>query len=173
MKLNQLIVMAVAIAGASACSGGNREAPQQGASPPAPTAQAASSARITHPCKLLTRTEASAAIGAELAPGEENTSGIVTRCAFSNRERQSQLWLDVQNATAPVSDASLFDALSHEPDAKLLSGIGDKALWSHSRISTFLYILKGGNMVAMGLPRTMATLTPSVEQAGKLVASRM
>jgi hypothetical protein len=81
--------------------------------------------------------------------------------------------MDVHNETAPVADAVLFDSYTHMPDVKPVSGIGDQALWSHSEIGSGLDILKGGRLVQVGLPRTMTTMTPGVERAARLIASRM
>jgi hypothetical protein len=136
-------------------------------------AEAASSARIADPCKLLTQAEASAALSAALGPGELKRMGIITRCAYSNAAADQKIFLDVQNETAPVTDAALFDSFTHMPDAKPVSGIGDQALWGHSEYATSLFILKGGKVVAVGLPRTVAAMTPGIEKAAKLIASRM
>ena len=141
------------------------------------TAQAASAARIPDPCKLLTQAEASEAIGPRLEAGELKRFGIITRCSFYNkRESDQDLFLDVQNETAPVADSVLFDSSTHGPDAKPVPGVGDQALWFHSDkrfAGSSLDILKSGRLVHVILPRTIKTVTPPVEKAAKLIASRM
>jgi hypothetical protein len=175
MRILKIIITLSAVAIFSSCNRGNSPGSAQQSDQSSNTSVAqATSPRIADPCKLLTQNEASEAISTRLGPGEMKTFRGVTRCAFFNTQnREEELWLDVQNETAVVTDVVLFDSLSHGPDVKPVSGIGDRALWAHSQIGTFLYILKGGNMLAIGLPRTMAAMTPAVEKAGKLMASRM
>lgn len=127
---------------------------------------AAGATPISNPCKLLTPAEASAAVGQTLVRSDVQRYGPVTRCRFFNASGDEPFWLD-------AADAATFEGLEHLPDAKPVAGIGDRALWQHDEISTFLHILKGGNMISMGLPRTLATLTPAVQKAAKLVADRM
>ncbi len=121
---------------------------------------------IADPCALLTRAEASAAVGQTLVRNDVQHYGPVTRCRFFNAQGDEPIWLDVQ-------DAGIFDGLTHLPDVKPVSGIGDQALWQHNELATFVHIQKGGNMVSMGLPRTLSTMTPAVTKAAKLVTSRM
>lgn len=175
MKLVRVMVVASALASTCACSG-TKPGPGQPAD--ASTAgQPASVARIPDPCKLLTQAEASEAIGAKLDAGELKQFGAITRCSFYNKQdREQELFLDVQNETATVPDAALFDASTHGPGTKPVLGIGDQALWYHSDDrfgGTSLDILKGGRFVHVILPRTIATMTPAVEKAGKLIAGRM
>lgn len=171
MKLARLIVIAAALASACACSS-KKPAPEQASS--STDVQAASVARIADPCKLLTQAEASEAMGAGLEPGVLKRFGVITRCTFSNKRVPEQdLFLDVHNETAPESDSVLFDSYTHMPDIQHVSGIGDQALWAHSELSTRLDIFKGGRLVEVGLPRTVATMTPALEKTGKLIASRM
>jgi len=109
-----------------------------------------------------------------LSPGEMRRFGIVTRCSFFYRADPSRdVLLDVQNETAPVTDAELFDSYTHMPDVQRVSGIGEQALWNHSEIGSGLDILKNGHMVEMKVPRSIATVTPPVEKAAKAIASRM
>lgn len=171
MKLARLIVIAAALASACACSS-KKPAPDEANS--STDAQAASVARIADPCKLLTQAEASEAMGASLEPGVLKRFGVITRCTFSNKRVPEQdLFLDVHNETAPESDSVLFDSYTHVPDIQHVSGIGEQALWAHSELSTRLDIFKGGRLVEVGLPRQIATMTPALEKAGKLIASRM
>ena len=168
MKPFLLITGVVALAAACGCSSGKSESPVQAASAPA-----ARAAPIADPCKLLTQAEAAEAIGMNVGPGETKRMGIITRCAFHDQAGQDLvIWLDVHNETAPVADPELFDSYTHL-EVKPVSGIGEQALWAHNQIGTNLSILKGGRMVEVGLPREMATITPAVEQAAKLIASRM
>lgn len=171
MKLVRGMILATALVSACACSV-SKTGPEQASG--GTRAQAAAVARITDPCKLLTQAEASELIGARLEPGELKRLGIITRCAFYNkRAQQLGVFLDVHNDTAPEPDAVLFDSYTHMPNANAVSGIGDQALWSHSEIGSGLHIMKGGRLVQMGLPRTVATMTPAVEKAARLIASRM
>lgn len=171
MKLARVIAIAVALASACACSN-NKPAPEQGG--PSTNVQAASVARIADPCKLLTQAEASEVLGANLDPGVLKRFGVITRCTFYNKHVSGQeLFLDVHNETAPETDSALFDGYTHMPGIKPVSGIGDQALWSHDELSTRLAILKGGRMVEVGLPRTISAMTPAIEKAAKLIASRM
>lgn len=133
---------------------------------------ATASPHIPDPCKLLTAAEASELLGAKLSPGEIKRMGVVTRCAFRGTADQ-EVFLDVHNETAPESDASIFDGMTHLPDVQPVSGIGDKALWSHDKFGSKLFIMKGGKLVIVGVPSTVSALTPAVEKAGKLIASRM
>lgn len=174
MKALRVIAILGALAMFCRCNGKSTEPTQQSSQGSNTGAVKAAGPRIGDPCKLLTQAEASDAINTRLGPGEIKTFRGITRCAFFNSgNREEEIWLDVQNDSAVVDDRTLFDSLSHGPDVKLVAGIGDQALWSHSQIGTFLYILKAGNMVAIGLPRTMAAMTPAVEKSGKLIASRM
>ena len=169
MKLLRSMILGTALVSACACSGS-----KTGPEPADRTAQAAAVARITDPCKLLTQAEASELIGAKLDPGELKRLGIITRCAFYNKAAQELgVFLDVHNESAPEPDAVLFESYTHMPNANPVSGIGDQALWSHSEIGSGLDILKGGRLVQMGLPRTIASMTPAVEKAARLIASRM
>jgi hypothetical protein len=165
MKFVRVMVIGGALASACACSG-----TKAGGT----TAQAPSAPRIPDPCRLLTQAEASEAIGTKLDAGTLKRFGIITRCAYYNsRTREQELFMDVHNETAPVADPALFDSYTHMPDVKPVSGIGDQALWSHSEIGSGLDILKGGRLVQVGLPRTMTTMTPAVERAARVIASRM
>ena len=175
MKQFRAVAFIVVLSVVFGCSGCKSKTADQTASQTNSSGASAAptSPRITDPCKLLTQEEASAAIGEKLGPPELKDMGVVMRCAFRIQSTGHELFLDVQKPTATVADPVLFDSLSHGPDSKPVSGMGEGATWSHSEYATFLYILKGGNMVAIGLPRTTATMTPEVEKAGKLVASRM
>lgn len=171
MRLARVIVIGVAFASACACSE-KKATPDQ--PDPATNVQPASAARIADPCKLLTQAEASEAMGAKLEPGVSRQFGVITRCTFSNKRIPEQdLFLDVHNETAPESDSALFDSYTHVPDIQHLSGIGDQALWAHSELSTRLGIFKGGRLVEVGLPRQIVTITPALDKAAKLIASRM
>lgn len=178
MKLMRVIVVASAFALICACSGTTTGPTQAGdASATGQTAQAATATRIPDPCKLLTQAEASEAIGAKLDAGELKRFGAITRCSFYNKQdRDQELFLDVHNETATVPDSVLFEASTHSPDAKPVREIGEQALWYHSDDrfgGTSLDILKGGRFVHVILPRTIKTMTPPVEKAAKLIASRM
>lgn len=127
---------------------------------------AAAAAPIANPCKLLTPAEASAAIGRTLVRSDVQHYGPITRCRFFDAAGDEPLWLD-------AADAATFEGLEHLPGVQPVVGIGDRALWQHDELATFLHILKGGDMISMGLPRTLATLTPGVQKAAKLVAGRM
>lgn len=104
-------------------------------------------------------------MGEKLTPGDLQHYGPATRCRFFHGVDED-LRLDAQ-------DAALFETFTHLPDVKPVSGIGDQALWLHSEYGTFLHILNSGRLVSMGLPRRMASMTPGVEKAARLVASRM
>lgn len=123
-----------------------------------------SAAPITNPCKLLTQTEVSTALGARFGAGQLTNTGAGLRCRFLTASGE-EVFID-------VVDPALFDAYAHAADATL-TGIGDKALWEHSEYGSYLYILKSGNLVTLGLPRTVARLTPALVKTGKLIAKRM
>lgn len=165
MHHSRLIVLLVTPLGfAAGCSGSSGNAPAAGGT------QASGAQRqsvpISDPCKLLTRAEASAAVGKTLVRNDVQKFGPVTRCRFFDAGGNEPTWLDVE-------DAATFDGLTHMPDVTPVSGVGDQALWQHNELATFVHILKGSNTVSMGLPRTVSTMTPAVEKAAKLVASRM
>jgi hypothetical protein len=164
MRYSRFVVLLVTpLALATACSG------SAGSTSAAPVAQASSthpSTPISDPCRLLTPAEASPAVGQVLVRSDVQHYGPVTRCRFFNAGGDEPIWLD-------VTDASTFDGLAHLPDVKPVSGIGDQALWQHNELATFVHILKDGNTVSMGLPRTLSSMTRAVESAAKLVASRM
>lgn len=175
MKKLGVVITVAAIVLPCACSKNKPEAQ-------APTSSAASSSAaspvratpIADPCKLLTQAEASAAAGATLNPGETRRFGIVTRCSFFNpADPPREVLLDVQNETAPVSDSELFDSYTHMPDVQKVSGIGDQALWVHNQIDSEVDIMKGGHLVQMKVPRSIAAMTPAVENAAKAIASRI
>lgn len=163
MRSFRIIVVLGALVFTAGCHSSKSAAPTQATTSVA-TANPASHT-ISDPCKLLSQSEASAALGEKLDAGKLKHFGPDTRCQFFAGENED-LFLD-------VADPSMFEALAHGSDAKPVSGIGDKALWQHNEYATFLHILKGGNLVSMGLPRTMSNMTPGVENAGKLIASRM
>lgn len=168
MRSSRLVILLLTpLAFAAGCSGSAGSASTASAAGQATaSATARPSAPIENPCRLLTRAEASAAIGQTLVRKDVQHYGPVTRCRFFNAAGDEPIWLD-------AADAGTFEGLTHMPDMRPVSGIGDQALWQHDELSTFVYILKGGNMVSMGLPRTLATMTPAVTKAAKLVASRM
>lgn len=162
-KLLALLVTSLALAG---CSGPSDSAAAPPGAPGSSSAAHGSSHPITDPCKLLTLAEASATVGKALVRNDVQRFGPITRCRFFDAAGDEPIWLD-------VADAATFDALTHLPGMKPVSGIGNQALWQHDELSTFVHILKGGNMVSMGLPRTVSTLTPGIMKAAKLVARRM
>ena len=165
MRYSRLIVLLVtSLAFAAGCSGSAGSATAAGGTQASATQP--QSVPISDPCKLLTRAEASAAVGKTLVRNDVQKYGPVTRCRFFDAGGDEPIWLDVE-------DAATFDGLTHLPDVTPVSGIGDQALWQHSELATFVDILKGGNTVSMGLPRTLSTMTPAVEKTAKLVASRM
>lgn len=127
-------------------------------------ANAASAHPIADPCKLLTQAEVSAALGMKFRAGELTHPGL-PRCRFLTAS-QDEVFID-------VVDPSMFDAYAHAPGTTPLPGIGDKALWAHDQFSSDIYIVKGGNMVTIGLPRTVSKMTPAVANVAELVASRM
>lgn len=163
MRYSLAILLTATLAAATGCS---RSPGKTSAAPGDQAAATAHSAPISDPCKLLTQAEASAAIGQTLVRHDVQHYGPITRCRFFNAAGDEPLWLD-------AADGSVFDGLAHLPDVKSVSGIGDRALWQHNELATFVHILKGGNMVSMGLPRAVSDMTPEVEQAAILVARRM
>lgn len=164
MRYVKLFALLTSLALTASCSG----SPGNTATTLGPQAAAAQrpSPSISDPCKLLTLAEASAAIGKSLVRNDVQHYGPVTRCRFFDAGGDEPIWLD-------VADAATFDGLAHMPGMKAVNGIGDQALWQHDELSTFVHILKGSNMVSMGLPRTFATMTPAVTKAAQLVASRI
>lgn len=159
-----LVLLLTSLAFATGCSGsGGSAAAAPGA---AGSSAQGSSHPISDPCKLLTRAEASSVVGKALVRTDVQHFGPITRCRFFDASGDEPIWLD-------VADAATFDALTHMPGMRPVSGIGDQALWQHDELSTFVHILKGGNMVSMGLPRTVSTLTPAIMKAAKQVAGRM
>ena len=129
-------------------------AAQAYASPPA----------IKNPCKLLTHAEVSAALGKSFSSGKLTNTGAGPRCRFFTAS-QEEVFID-------VVDPALFDACAHSADA-VLTGIRYKVLWQHTPYQSYLYILKDGNLVAVGLPRRLTAPTPAVEKLAALVAGRM
>lgn len=125
-------------------------------------ADAASAHPIANPCKLLTQAEVSAALSLKFGAGQLTHPGL-PRCRFLTAS-QEEVFVD-------AVDPGMFDAYAH--GATPLAGIGDKALWAHDRFSSDIYIVKGGNMVTLGLPRTITKMTPALEKLAKLVAARM
>ncbi|WHZ18285.1 MAG: hypothetical protein OJF55_000434 [Rhodanobacteraceae bacterium] len=125
-------------------------------------ADAASAHPIANPCKLLTQAEISVALGMKFGAGELTHPGL-PRCRFLTAS-QDEVFID-------VVDPGMFDAYAH--GATPMAGIGDKALWAHDRFSSDVYIVKGGNMVTLGLPRSVSRMTPALANLAKLVASRM
>lgn len=167
MRNSKLLVLLVtSLAFTTGCSGSGGSAAAAPGATGRSSAAPGSSHPIADPCRLLTRAEASAAVGKALVRNDVQHFGPVTRCRFFDASGDEPIWLD-------VADASTFDALTHMPGMTPVSGIGDQALWQHDELSTFVHILKGGNMVSMGLPRTVSTLTPAIMKAAKQVAGRM
>jgi hypothetical protein len=119
----------------------------------------------TDPCKLLTQAEASAVMGVAVGPGERTVPAPGhPRCRFFTAAHD-ELAVD-------VDDPALFDSYTHL-GAKSVSGLGDKALWSHDEYGSRLVIAKGNEMIELVLPRTITMMTPAVQKAGRLIASRM
>jgi hypothetical protein len=174
MNLVRIVTVIVVLGAICSCSKGKAGSENASgvASDTTPSEVSATWHPIADPCKLLTQAEASEAVGTRVGAGELRHFGSIDRCSFPDAAKDQKLWLDVQTASATVPDSALFDSFTHGPDVKMVSGIGDQAIWNASQIGTFLYILKGGNMVAMGLGK-MPTMTPSVEKAAKVIASRM
>lgn len=160
-----LLLLILAPVLAVGCSRSAEQAP--GPAAPADASRAAAArAPVANPCSLLSQDEASRAVGRKLVRSDLQHYGPVTRCRFFSADGDEPVWLDAE-------DAAVFEGLAHVPDAKPVGGIADQALWQHSETGTFLHILKGGRLISMGLPRTLAALTPEVETAAKLVAMRM
>jgi len=116
------------------------------------------------PCRLLTQAEISAALGTRFGAGQLTNTGAGPRCRFFTAS-QHEVFID-------VVDPALFDAYAHSADA-VLTGIGYKVLWQHTSYQSYLYILKDGNLVTVGLPRSLSVPTPAVRRLAKLIASRM
>lgn len=163
LRSSSVLALLALAAFACGCSKSNSAESGPATAPSAPAARAAS-AKIANPCKLLTQAEASAAIGAKVGPGQLTNTGMTMRCRFFTPS-QDELFLD-------ASGTDLFDTYAHT-GAVPVSGMGDKALWAHSEIGSWLYIVKGSNMITLGVPRTISSMTPAIQQAGKLIASRM
>src|SRR5215471_21819013 len=109
MKLMRVMVTAGALASVCACSG-TKAGPDQATAGAGTAGQAPPVSRIANPCKLLTQTEASEAIGTKLEAGELKRFGGVTRCSFYNkRDSDREVFLDVQNESAPNPDSVEFD----------------------------------------------------------------
>lgn len=125
----------------------------------APTA-----ARIANPCRLLTQAEISAALGTRFGAGQLTNNWAGPRCRFFTAS-QHEVFID-------VVDPSLFDAYAHSADAVLPEN-GGQALWQHTSYQSYLYILKDGNLVTVGLPRSLTVPTPAVRRLAQLIASRM
>jgi hypothetical protein len=123
-------------------------------------------APITDPCKLMTQDEASSVMGKKVGPGELTHPGPKPRCRFVTSTFQ-EIFIDVSD---PPFVAGL---LQDGTVAVSVPGIGDKAAWHHDQYSSALFIVKGSNAVVLGLPSTIATMTPAVEKEAKLIASRM
>ena len=147
-----LIALALALSPTENASAGNMQA------------HAASAARIANPCRLLTQAEISAALGTRFGAGQLTNTGAGPRCRFFTAS-QHEVFID-------VVDPALFDAYAHSADA-VLTGIGYKVLWQHTSYQSYLYILKDGNLVTVGLPRSLSVPTPAVRRLAKLIASRM
>ena len=122
-------------------------------------------APITDPCKLLTSAEASAVLGAKIGAGEVTHPGPHPRCRFVTSSFD-EIFID-------VSDPATMTAIVQSGGATAVAGIGDQAAWQHDTYSSALFIEKGGNAVVLGVPRTIATPTPAVQESAKLIASRM
>src|SRR5579875_884241 len=154
-----------AVALMAGCSQHQGSVPATGEVAASATPTAAAAVPIADPCSLLTLAEASAAMGEAVGPGQRKQFGkLTTRCSFSTASND-ELFLDVSNP-------GLFDAAVHM-GAVPVAGIGDRALWQHDQYSSLLMIEKGGNVINMGLPHTIASPTPAVVKAGKLIAGRM
>lgn len=169
MRYSRRVVMLITITSlpfTAGCSGSPANTVAARGAQTSPSPAQPTSPSISDPCKLLTLAEASAAMGKPLVRNDVQHYGPVTRCRFFDAGGDEPIWLD-------VADAATFDGLTHMPGMKPVSGIGDQALWQHDELTTFVHILKGGNMVSMGLPRTLSTMTPAVTKAARLVASRM
>jgi hypothetical protein len=158
------IVLACGCSGSkpAATNSSNNAANQAAAASAATPAQSKST--IADACKLLTQSEASAVMGVKMNSGQSFHLQTGPRCRFLSKA-QDELAID-------VIDGGLFDGYAQLAD-KQVSGMGDKAAWSHDQFGSHLFILKGGNMAAVSLPTSIATVTPAVETAGKQIASRM
>jgi hypothetical protein len=156
----------IVIAFACGCSGSKpvaSDASNQGATSSA-TAPVQNKSTIADACTLLTQEEASAAMGVQMNPGQSFHLQTGPRCRFLSKA-QDELGID-------VIDGGMFSSYAQLAD-KQVSGIGDKAAWSHDQFGSHLFILKSGNLAVVSLPKSIATVTPAVETAGKQIASRM
>jgi hypothetical protein len=113
---------------------------------------------------LLTQDEASAVMGVKMNPGQSFHLQTGPRCRFLSKA-QDELGID-------VIDGGMFSSYAQLAD-KQVSGIGDKAAWSHDQFGSHLFVLKSGNLAVVSLPKSIATVTPAVETAGKQIAGRM
>lgn len=159
----------IVIAFACGCSGSKPAATDasnhsNGGASASAAAPAQSKSTIADACKLLTQDEASAVMGVKMNPGQSFLLQTGPRCRFLSKA-QDELAID-------VIDGGLFSSYAQLAD-KPISGVGEKAVWSHDQFGSHLFILKGGNLAVVSLPTSTATVTPAVETAGKQIAGRM
>lgn len=166
MRSLAMVAAAIVIAFACGCSGSKpaaTDASNQGAAASA-AAPAPSRATIADACKLLTQDEASAVMGVKMNPGESLHLQTGPRCRFLSKALD-ELAID-------VIDGGMYNSYAQLAD-KQVSGMGEKTLWSHDQFGSHLFVLKSGNLAIVSLPKSIATVTPAVETAGKQIASRM
>jgi hypothetical protein len=164
MSSLRIFVVVILVGLIAGCSGTKNSSAASGNSAVASHPRAAA---IANPCKLLTQQEASAVMGAPVrGPGElVHIQNVGARCRFFTKS-EDELFLD-------ATDDSLYDTYSHLGGVPVPGIGGDGAMWLHSQVGSYLYIKKDGNMITMGMPRTITTVTPAVIAAGKAIASGM
>lgn len=164
MALRTIAVLAV-VAGLAGCSSSKSTATSSsGSSSSAAKGTPAAAFTIKDPCRLLTQEEASTIMGAKVGPGETHNIPPVIRCGYFTKS-QDELFLDVSGTeTFDDSPAAGFTPVA---------GVGDKAAWQHDQFGSHLTIVKGPNMITLGLPPSVHMDNAAVEKFGKLIASRM
>lgn len=163
MSFRIIAVMTVIVALAG-CSNSKRTVTGGPASSSSSPKASAAAFTIKDPCRLLTQDEASTIMGAKVGPGETHNIPPVIRCGYFTNS-QDELFLD-------VSGTETFDG-SPAAGFTPVSGVGDKAAWQHDQFGSHLTIVKGPNMVTLGLPPSIHMDSAAMEKFGKLIASRM
>lgn len=115
-------------------------------------------------CALITRSEASAALGAAVEPGSPERALGSYACRWYSPDGEKELFVTVVQAR-DVQRARSFGG-------RLVPGIGEEAVWALGS----LFIRKGASCVQVGLhlsANSMKAMDQEILTLGRAVAGRM
>lgn len=118
----------------------------------------------SNPCKLATQGEISAVMGKPAARGQHRESMGGDICTFNGPTYDYEIYIQ-------TADPALVDSYTHLPDATVVKGLGDLAVWSQPA----LFVRKGKHAVEINfqLPDKPKRLSPAMQKLARTIVSRM